>query len=61
MASSSAGQYQVKYAYHDTYTLVSRYTLGIATQPNKYVLFNGTQCNGKESSKSFKRSLQVVM
>ena len=31
---NSAGRYQVRYAYHDTYTLVSQYTLSIATQPN---------------------------
>ena len=33
---NSAGRYQVRYAYHNTYTLVSRYTLGIATQQNTY-------------------------
>ena len=36
--STSAGQYQVKYVYNDTYTLVSWYSLGIATHSNAYWL-----------------------
>ena len=47
MTHTSAGRYQVRYAYHDTYTLV-RSTIYL-----RYCEIDATQCNGKESSGVF--------
>ena len=56
---SSDGQYQVRYACHDTYTLVSQYTLGIATQPKNELRQHNAMA--KKAVESFNKSLQVVM